>query len=287
MRAAELAEAILGLAAEGNERMPSVDEGLHHAGVAALGGDAVEVLLHGDGVGRRLLGGRIVPLADHFHHVPFLAGGIEGLMNPGMTVGVHRGAGDAAHFEDLAAAGQVLDQPVGPEHAEALLVDVDIDRILGIENVIEGDEDDSGVLGPLDHGREGLRVLRIDNDRVIAGIDEVVDRADLGGDVLAGRDDLELLQLRRDRGLRGIGLGGLDHLNSPGIGDESVGERDAIWAGLGRVFEELRLLAPRHIAIRVARWAGNDLGPAGQCGSGDAAEQRERPGHRQGAPAEN
>src|SRR5437764_3142238 len=34
---------------------------------------------------------------------------------------------------------------------------------------------------------EGLRVLRIDDDRVIAGIDEVVDRGDLRGDIFAGR----------------------------------------------------------------------------------------------------
>ena len=47
--------------------------------------------------------------------------------------------------------GHVLDQPVAPEHAEALLVDVDVDRVLGVEDVVEGDEDDAGFLGALDH----------------------------------------------------------------------------------------------------------------------------------------
>ena len=68
------------------------------AGVAALGRDAVKVLLHGNSVGRGLLGRRVVPLADDFHHVPRLAGGIEGLVDSVMPVGVDRGAGNAADF---------------------------------------------------------------------------------------------------------------------------------------------------------------------------------------------
>ena len=114
MGAAELAEAVLGLAAERHERMLGVDHGLHDAGVAALGGDAVERALHGDRIGRRLLRRRIIPLADDLDDVPLLAGGVERLVDAVVAVGVDRGAGDAAHFEDLAAVRDVLDQPVGP-----------------------------------------------------------------------------------------------------------------------------------------------------------------------------
>ena len=98
--------------------------------------------------------------------------------------------------------GTFLTSQLAQQHAEALLVDVDVDRLLGVENVVEGDEHDAGVLGALDHRLEGRRVLRVDDDRVIAGIDEVVDRGDLRRHVLAGRDDLEFLELGRDVGLR-------------------------------------------------------------------------------------
>ena len=51
MSGAELAEAILGLAAERHEWMLGIDHRLHDAGVAALPGDAVEGTVGGDGVG--------------------------------------------------------------------------------------------------------------------------------------------------------------------------------------------------------------------------------------------
>ena len=89
-----------------------------------------------------------------------------------------------------------------PVDAKALLVDVDVDRILGVEDVVEGDEHDARVVGALDDRLERRRILRVDDDRVEAGIDEVVDRRDLRGDVLAGRDDLELLELGGDIRLR-------------------------------------------------------------------------------------
>ena len=36
------------------------------------------------------------------------------------------------------------------QYAEALLVDVDVDGVLGVEDVVERDEHDAGVLGALD-----------------------------------------------------------------------------------------------------------------------------------------
>ena len=188
-----------------------------------------------------------------------------------MTVLVDRGAGDAANFEDLAAVGKVAGKPLRPIDAETLLVDVDVDRILGVENVVERDQHNARGVGALDHRLERLGILRVGDDRVISGIDEIVDRGDLRGDVLAGRDDLELLKLGGDIGLRRIGLGGLDHLDAPGVGDESVGERDAIGPLLGGIFEILRLIRPRRVALWIGRRARYDLGSGGVGGRGECA----------------
>ncbi len=108
---AELAEAVLGLAAERRHRMLGVEHRLHDAGVAALRGEAVEMLLHGDGVGGHLLRGRIVPLAVDLDDVPLLAGLVERLVDAVVAVLVDGGAGNAAHFEDLAAVRQMLVEP--------------------------------------------------------------------------------------------------------------------------------------------------------------------------------
>ena len=263
MGCAELAEAVFRLAAERHERMTRIDHRLHHTGIATLCGDAVELLVHGDRVGCRLLRDAVVPLADDFHHVPLLARGSEHFLDAVVTIGVHRGAGHAAHFEDLAAIGHLVDQPMTPEFAEALLVDVDVDRVLGVENVVEGDKDHAGILGALDHGCEGLRVLGVDDDRVVAGIDEVVDRRDLRGHIFAGRDDLEFLQQCRDFRLCCVGFGRLDHLDAPGVGDIAVGESHPERAGLGRELEELGVFGPRHVAGGVVGRAGHDLGSCG------------------------
>src|SRR5271154_4924279 len=56
--AAELAEAVLSFAAERRHRVLRVEHRLHDAGVAALRGKPVEMLLHRDRVGSYLLGGR-------------------------------------------------------------------------------------------------------------------------------------------------------------------------------------------------------------------------------------
>ena len=163
-----------------------------------------------------------------------------------------------------------LDQPVGPVGAEALLVDIDVYRILGVENVVKSDEHDTGLLRPLDHRPEGLGVLGVDDDGIILGIDEVVDRGDLGGDVLAGRHHLEFLELCLDVRLSRIRLGGLDHLNAPEVRDEAVGERDPVGALLLRELEEFRIRRPRYEALRILAWTGNDF----RCRSGRGGESK-------------
>ena len=133
----------------------------------------------------------------------------------------------------------------------------------GVEDVVEGDEDDAGFLGALDDRAEGGRVLRVDDDRVIAGVDEVVDGRNLRRHVLAGRDDLEFLELGGDIRLRGIGLRRLDHLDAPGVGDVAIGQRDAVGAFLCRKLEELRVGGPGHEALRFGGRPGHDFRPFG------------------------
>ena len=217
MLAAEPAKTILGLTADRDEPMTGIHQRSDRTGRAALNGDAVELLVDGDRIGGDLLGGAVIPHADDLNHFPVLAGGIEHLVNALVAIAIDRGPRHAAHLENLPAIRYVGDQPIGPQLAQALLVDVDVDGLVGVERVVECHEYNAGGVGALDDRREGGRVLGVHDDRVVAGVDEVVDRGDLRGEILAGRDDLELLELGGDVGLVGIRLGGLDHLDPPGL----------------------------------------------------------------------
>jgi hypothetical protein len=165
----------------------------------------------------------------------------------------------------------MLVEPLRPIDPEALLVDVDVDGVFAIENVVEGHQDDARVVGALDDRLERRWVLGVDDDRVEAGIDEIIDRGDLRGDVLASRDNLELLELGGNVGLRGEGLGGLDHLDAPGVGDEAVGERDAERPLLGRPLEEFGLVGPWDEAAGLGSGAGHDFGSGGEGGRREGA----------------
>ena len=118
---------------------------LHDAGVAALRGDAVEVLVHGDRVGGHLLGGAVVPLADHLDHVPLLARGLERLVDAVVAVGSTEVPATPRTSRILPPFGRCLISHLAQQHAEALLVDVDVDGVFGVEDVVEGDQDDAGV----------------------------------------------------------------------------------------------------------------------------------------------
>src|SRR3954463_3401181 len=60
-----LAEDVLALAGDRHERVAGVDQSLHRAVGAALGEDAIEMLMHRQRVGRDLLGIAGRPVADH------------------------------------------------------------------------------------------------------------------------------------------------------------------------------------------------------------------------------
>ena len=68
--------------------MLGVDHRLDDAGVAALRGDGVEVLVHGDRIRGHFLRGGIVPLADHFDRVPLLARSLEDFLDALVAVAI-------------------------------------------------------------------------------------------------------------------------------------------------------------------------------------------------------
>ena len=148
--------------------MLGVDHRLDDAGVAALCGDGVEVLVHGDRIRGHLLRGGIVPLADHFDRVPFLARSLEDLLDALVAVTIDGRARDAADFKHPAALGDVLHEIFRPVLAEPLLVDVDVDRLLGIEDVVERHQHDARIVGALDHRLERRRILGVHHDGIVA-----------------------------------------------------------------------------------------------------------------------
>ena len=99
------------------------------------------------------------------------------------------------------------------------------------------------------------RVVGDHHDRVVPGIDELVDRADLRGHVLADADDLELCDVGLHVGLLGVGLGGLHHLDAPGVADIAVDQGDLNGPFLPGYFRYFTL------ASRGAKHSGSTPGP--------------------------
>ena len=153
---------------------------------------------------------------------------------------VDRLAGGAPHMQELGGIGiRLSEQEFGRGHAKTLLVDVDGNLLVAVDDVVEREQHHARVVRLLDDSAEGRGVVGVDDDGVEALIDEVVGRRDLRRDILADRDDLELLDVLRDFWLLGVGLGHRDHLHAPVIGDESVDKGDPVGAGLRRPLEVL------------------------------------------------
>ncbi len=275
----QLAEAVLRLAGDRHERVAGVHHRLHGAGRAALDGDGVELAVHGDGVGGHLLGGAVVPVADHLHHLPLAAGAVEHLVDADRAVAVDRVAGQAADLEDLAAGLarglELVDEELRPLAAHLELVLVDLHHRVGVEHVVEGDDDHVVLVGEADDAVEAVGGDGDGDDGVEALVDEVLDGAELGRGVGAGGDDLELGDLVLDGRVLGVGLGGLDHLDAPGVADEAVDDGDAVGAFLGRPLQVLGVGAPGREALGVGAGAGDDLG-AGEGGGAGAGDERQR-----------
>ena len=178
-----------------------------------------------------------------------------------MAVAIDRIARQPAHLEDVARGlAALVDQPFGRHAAHLLLVLVDHHHLVGVEDVVEGNDDDVVLVGKADDAVEAVWSHGDGDDRVEALVDEVLHRAELGRHVGPRRDDLELLDVLLDARLVGEGLRRLDHLNAPGIADETVDHRDAIRSGLLLPLEEFGLIRPRLEAGGIGARARHDLG---------------------------
>ena len=153
-----------------------------------------------------------------------------------------------------------VQEPFGRHAAHLLLVLVDHHHLVGVEDVVEGHHHDVVLVGEADDAVEAVGRHRDGDDGVEALIDEVLDGAELRRDVGAGRDDLELLDVLLDARLLGEGLGGLDHLDAPGVADEAVDEGDLVGSGLLVPLEELGLVGPGLEASGIGARPGDDLG---------------------------
>src|SRR4029077_18709469 len=98
------------------------------------------------------------------------------------------------------------------------------------------------------------------DDRVVASVDELVDRADLRGHILADAYHLEFRNVRLHVRLLGVGLARLHHLDAPGVPDIPVDEGDAERAFLSRVLQILHVGVARRETCRIGARSADFLG---------------------------
>ncbi len=118
---------------------------------------------------------------------------------------VDRGAREAADFQQVAALRLELRHLVDFLLAHRLEVDDDaIGAGLG-DDAVEGDDDDAGVAGLLDRAVQRVGRGGVDDDRVVALQDQVLDLRGLrrhflvgGGEDVGGGDDVVLDRLLGD-----------------------------------------------------------------------------------------
>jgi len=275
----KLAEAVLGLAADRDHGMAGIEQRLNRAGRAALGDHGVERAMNGERIGGHLLGRAVVPIADDLHDLPRTFGRVEDFVDADRAVTVDRVAGQATNFEDLAGGlaliGEFLADELRPLAAHLQLVFVDLHHGIGVEHVVERHEYNILAVGETDDAVEAIWGNGDGDDGIEALVDEILDGAELGGRIGAGRDDLELGNGILDGRILGKGLGGLDHLNAPGIANEAVDHRDAVGARLGRPLQILGIGVPRHEAGGLGPRATDDFGTS-KCKAG----RRHQPGQR-------
>ena len=147
---------------------------------------------------------------------------------------VDRGAGEAADFEQVPALRLELRHVLDFLLAHVLEVDDDaIGAGLG-DDAVERDDDDAGVAGLLDRAVQRVGRGGVDDDRVVALQDQVLDLRRLGRHFLVGGgedvrrgDDVVLHRLLGDD------VVALQHRLTPGIAGVVVGEGDFHLAGVG------------------------------------------------------
>ncbi len=168
--------------------------------------------------------------------------------------------------------GHVAEQIFAGQSSDIGLGLVDHDDLVRIDDYVERNHDHVRGSGALHRRTVRRRVVGDHDDRVIAGVDELVDRADLRGDILADADHLEFGHVRLHVGLFDIGLRGLHHLDTPGVADVTVDEGDAERTFLCRVLQILHVGVPRREASRVRARSADLLG-TGHRAAGEECRQ--------------
>ena len=147
---------------------------------------------------------------------------------------VDRGSGKAADFEQVSALGLEFRHLLDFLLAHVFEVDDDaVGARLG-DDAVEGDDDNAGVASLLDRAIQRVGRGGVDDDRVIALQDEVLDLRRLRRHFLVGGGE----NVRRgDNPVRHRLLGddvvALQHRLSPGVSGIVVGEGDFHLAGVG------------------------------------------------------
>jgi ribonuclease R len=94
------------------------------------------------------------------------------------------------------------------------------------------------------------------------------------------RNDLEFGDVFLDSRLLGEGLGGLDHLDAPGIADEAVCQGDPVGAFLGGPFQMRDLVIPGRETFRRCAGAGDFFRSCRECRDGCKKQRRNSGGSK-------
>ena len=182
---------------------------------------------------------------------------LHALENAGVDGVVDRGPRKAADLEQVAALGLELRHLLDFLLAHVLEVDDDaVGARLG-DDAVEGDDDDAGVAGLLDRAIQRVGRRGVDDDRVIALQDEVLDLGGLGRHFLVGgrehvrrADDLVRHRLLADD------VVALQHRLAPGIAGVVVGESDLhlCWCRPAPARRKARPLRPVQASRRCDSW---------------------------------
>src|SRR5690606_21625575 len=112
-------------------------------------------------------------------------------------------------------AAHALGQISGHDSAELDLIFVDQHSFGRGDDVVEGDDDYTGLGGTANHRVKPGGCGGVEDNRIDAERDHVVHRGDLRLYVFTRADDDQFFDHRGDIGRRGPGFGHLDHLRAP------------------------------------------------------------------------
>ena len=166
---------------------------------------------------------------------------LHAFQNAVMDFVIDRSAGQTADFEQVSALGLKLRHLFDFLLAHILEVDHDAVGAGFGHDAVEGDDDDAGVAGLLDGAVERVGRAGVDDDRVIALKNQILDLGGLGRDFLVGggenvgggddlvgdgllRHDAVALQHRLTPGIAGVIVGKGD-LQAAGVGESRSGEQ--------------------------------------------------------------